>query len=429
MAADTPLTVRNLTCYQVFVRQHSEAGNFAGVLADLDRIAALNVDILYLMPIHPLGQLNRKGDVGSPYAIADYREIDPAYGTKDEFQTLILEAHRRGLRVMMDIVLNHTAPDHVYVKTHPEWYYHKADGSLGNRVGNWTDIIDFDYASPELWTELKDMLKGWALMGADGFRCDVASLVPLNFWKQIRAEIRKLNPDFLWLAESSHKEFISNLRQAGFNACSDGELMQAFDVNYDYEFDHEFREVLERKRPLSDWMNIMKLQEVIYPLNYCKLRSLENHDTQRLFSVVTDRDEVRNWTAASFFEKGMAFVYAGQEAWNTAAPSLFTRDPIDWSTLDEDYCSLIRSLIQIKHHPLITEAVEYHIHQLHPEALVMEYRHGERRLIGVFNVRSGQGEIDLSCKAETVINLIDGLPVTLHEGRLKLSPRPVIFEI
>ena len=142
MAKDTLKSLSHQVIYQVYPRNHSDAGTFAGVVADLDRIKDLGVDILYLLPIHPIGEAARKGMLGSPYSIKDYRAINPELGTIDDFKTLINEAHDRGLKVMMDLVMNHTSRDHAWIQTHPEYYYLNKDGKMGNKVGDWSDIQD-----------------------------------------------------------------------------------------------------------------------------------------------------------------------------------------------------------------------------------------------------------------------------------------------
>ena len=167
--------------YQIFVRNFSEEGTFKAVIPQLDRIKALGTDIVWLMPIHPIGKAQRKGSLGSPYAISDYRAVNPEFGTVDDLRELTGEVHKRGMRLIIDVVYNHTSPDSVLSREHPELFFHKPDGSFGNRVGDWTDIIDLDYSNKDLWKYQADSLKMWAEI-VDGFRCDVASLIPLVFW-------------------------------------------------------------------------------------------------------------------------------------------------------------------------------------------------------------------------------------------------------
>ena len=154
MAKDTNLNLRNKIIYQVFPRQHSNKSNFEGVVYDLDRIKSLGVDILYLLPIHPIGQKNKKGTLGCPYSIQNYRLINEDLGGVNEFVKLINEAHSRGLKVMIDVVYNHTSKDSYLLKKHPEWFYKNKQGEFANRVGDWWDVTDLDYSSKELWEEL-----------------------------------------------------------------------------------------------------------------------------------------------------------------------------------------------------------------------------------------------------------------------------------
>ena len=151
MATNTQKQLRNLTMYSIYVRNYSEEGTFEAVRRDLPRIRALGVDLLWFLPIHPIGRAGRKGTLGSPYAISDYRAVNPEYGTREDFVRLVDEAHRLGMRCLIDVVYNHTAPDSVLAREHPEWFYHRPDGTFGNRIGDWTDVIDLDYSHPALW--------------------------------------------------------------------------------------------------------------------------------------------------------------------------------------------------------------------------------------------------------------------------------------
>ena len=232
MALQTDKHYRNQVMYSVFVRNHSNEGTFAGVRRDLDRIQSLGVDIIWLMPIHPLGEVARKGTLGSPYAIRDYRAVNPEYGTLEDFVALVEDIHSRGMKCIIDVVYNHTSPDSRLAQEHPEWFYHKPDGSFGNRIGDWTDIIDLDYIHRELWVYHIETLKQWARI-VDGFRCDVAPLIPLEFWLEARRQVEKVRPGCIWLAESVEPEFVVENRARGMTALSDGEIFQAFDMAYD----------------------------------------------------------------------------------------------------------------------------------------------------------------------------------------------------
>ena len=175
----------NTIIYQVFVRNYSEDGSFESVRKDLKRIKDLGVDVIYLSPIHPISVLKRKGKVGSPYAIQDYFEIDKSNGSKEDFTNLINDVHKQGMKIIIDMVFNHTGRDNVLLKSHPEYYFYR-NGKLGNRVGDWSDIIDLDTSRDDTKEYLLSVLKYWRGLGVDGFRFDVASMIPLDFFQKAR---------------------------------------------------------------------------------------------------------------------------------------------------------------------------------------------------------------------------------------------------
>ena len=194
--------------YEIFPRDFSNEGNFNGITARLDELRDLGVNILWLMPIHPIGEKMRKGTIGSPYAVRDYYAINPAYGSEADLKRLVAEAHKRQLKVIIDIVANHTAWDSVLMQ-HPEFYKQDAAGKVIPPVPEWTDVAGLNYENPKLCVQMIDMLQHWIDPGTfdlDGFRCDVASMVPTSFWEQARAELTKLKPDLMMLAEASSVE-------------------------------------------------------------------------------------------------------------------------------------------------------------------------------------------------------------------------------
>ena len=246
MAKDTNLNLRSLNFYQVFLRQHTQEGTFLSLIKDLPRIKTLGMDFIYLLPIHPIGKIHRKGSVGSPYSISDYYAVNPEFGTEDDFKTLIEAAHKEGLKVMIDVVYNHTSHDAVLLSQHPEWYYRK-HGKLAGKVGDWWDITDLDFSHPGLWDYLINALKKWSNLGVDGFRCDVAPVVPSDFWLKARKEIARNRPDTIWLAESIHGEFNKHIRDMGFECMSDSETFEAFDICYDYDIHADFLNYVQGK--------------------------------------------------------------------------------------------------------------------------------------------------------------------------------------
>ena len=425
MAVDTKKSLRNQVMYSVFVRNYSDAGTFEAVRADLPRIKALGVDIIWLLPIHPLGEKARKGTLGSPYANRDYRGINPEYGTLAEFEQLTDAIHAAGMKVIIDVVYNHTSPDSVLAQTRPQWFCHKPDGSLGNRVGDWSDIVDLDYRHGELWDYQIETLKYWARY-VDGFRCDVAPMVPLAFWLRARREVAGVRPDCLWLAESVEPGFIRELRGRGVDALSDSELYQAFDVCYDYDVYGDWIRYLTGEITLGDCVEKLSAQETTYPDNYVKLRFLENHDRPRAAHILPDAAARRNHTAFLYFQRGVTLLYNGQEASCTHRPTLFDRDPVDWHA-GEDITPRLRRLAAIKCDPLIAEG-RYTLRAA-GDLLLAQYAGDGRRLLGLFsmNGRPGLARVDLPEAAYA--NLVDDTAVRVEEGLLQTRGEPIIVEV
>lgn len=426
MAVNTSKTNRNLVMYSVFVRNFSREGTFNRLREELGRIKALGVDIIWLMPIHPIGETARKGTVGSPYAIKDYRAVDPALGTIEDLKELVEEIHARGMRCIIDVVYNHTSPDSWLAQHHPEWFYHKADGSFGNRIGDWTDVIDLDYVNPDLWDYQIETLKMWAEI-VDGFRCDVAPLIPLEFWLRARREVEAVRPGCLWLSESTEPEFVAWNRGRGVPCLSDGEIFQAFDVSYEYDIFDCFKDYLKGKIPLSQYTAAINRQEAIYPDNYVKLRFLENHDRARAKLMIGDERSLRNWTAFLYFQKGMTLLYAGQEAEDEHRPSLFEKDVVNWQT-GKDLSPLMSRLYQIKKDPLFADS-EYHVTAMPGEILLATHRKGSRLLLGVFSLRGESALVEVNAPEGVYRNEIDGGSVEIFDGMLRSGGEPIIIEI
>lgn len=193
MAVNTDRKLQNQVIYSVYVRNHTPEGTFRAVIPDLDRIKSLGTDIIWFMPIHPIGLKGRKGSLGCPYANRDYRDVNPEYGSMADFMELVSARHARGMKCMIDVVYNHTSPDTVLYSEHPEFFYHGPDGKPGNKIGDWSDVIDLDYNNRALWDYQIASLKMWASL-VDGFRCDVASFVPVEFWQKAREEVSPRQP-------------------------------------------------------------------------------------------------------------------------------------------------------------------------------------------------------------------------------------------
>ena len=425
MAGNTSLSYRNQVIYSVFIRNFSEEGTFEGVRRSVRRIRALGTDIVWLMPIHPVGEKARKGSLGSPYAIRDYRAINPEFGTLEDFKRLVDEIHNQGMRCIIDVVYNHTSPDSWLAEHHPEWFYHKPDGSFGNRVGDWSDIIDLDYSHPELWTYQIETLKQWAEI-VDGFRCDVAPLVPLEFWRKAREAVEQVRPGCLWLAESVEPEFLASLREMEIPATSDEELYQVFDITYDYDIYGAYRDYLEGNGSLSAFTQAVMEQEEKYPDNYVKLRFLENHDRPRARQMIQDETALLNWTAFLYFQKGTALLYAGQEVECMKQPSLFDKDPVDWKG-GMNNMDLLYRLWEIKQDPLLADS-RYRAEALPGDGVLAVHEKDGQKCVGLFALGGEPFEGEVPVADGVYENLLDGDEVTVENGKLWCLCTPVMIK-
>jgi glycosidase len=425
MAEDTDKRLRNSVMYCIYVRQYSREGTFKKVMEDLGRIKELGTDYIWLMPIHPVGEENRKGTLGSPYAVRDYRSINPEFGTMEDFASLTGAIHDFGMKCVIDVVYNHVSPDSYIAKNHHEWLYRRPDGSFGSRIGDWTDVRDLDYSHAELRDYQIDTLKMWAKY-ADGFRCDVAPLVPLDFWLRARREVESVRPGYLWLAESVEPQFVAGTRARGIPCLSDGELYQAFDVCYEYDSYWAMMDYMAGKNT-RDYASAINRQESAYPENYVKLRFLENHDRERTAASAPNEAALRSRTAFMYFQKGLTLVYNGQEREAAGTPSLFEKDPVDWNT-GRDLAPLMRRLYEIKKDPIFAFG-EYRLKDCGAGVLAGEYTLDGRRLFGVFSTAGMPVRIPADIPNRNYVNLIDGKTISVRDGAFSVMGEPAIIEI
>jgi glycosidase len=334
-ARTSPPWLRDGVIYEIFPRDFSAAGNLNGVTAQLDRLKDLGVTVLWIMPIHPIGEKGRKGDFGSPYSIRDYYAVDPNYGTVDDFKTLVVGAHKRGLKVIMDLVANHTAWDSVMM-TNKDFYKQDVNGKIIPPVPEWTDVAGLNYANPRLREYMIAMLKYWIqTCDVDGFRCDVAYAVPTDFWEQARAELEKTKPDIMMLAEASKPELLTN----------------AFDIDYSWPLLSTLNDVLQRGAPASKLQATWQENLSQFPQDALHMRISDDHDEARAVA----RFGVHGALASSvlmFSLDGVPLLYNGMEvgdATESGDPALFDKLPIVWSPKERPPLRKIyHSLIQLR---------------------------------------------------------------------------------
>ena len=425
MAANTDISLRSAVIYSIYIRSHTPEGTFLSIIPDLDRIHALGTDIIWLMPIHPIGEKNKKGSLGCPYANRDYRSINPCYGTMEDFKTLVCAIRDRGMKCMIDVVYNHTSPDAVLVSEHPDFYFRKPDGNFGNKTADWTDVIDLDYRNRALWDYQIESLRMWAGI-VDGFRCDVASLIPVDFWLRAREAVTEINPGCIWLAETVHGSFNVFNRIQGYCAGTDSEMFSAFDMEYDYDIRDVFDRYIRGKAPLSLWLEALNLQETAYPDNYIKMRCLENHDQPRIASLVEDEKVLQNLTAMLFFLKGSTLLYAGQEYRNRHLPSLFEKEVF---LRDEarNQSSFLSRLAFVKKNVLSCRDYFTAVADDKTNTAILYRDDGKIKKLGVFSLSGKHNTINVNFKNGDYGNLITGETVTIQDGKLHTSGDPIII--
>ena len=423
MAKNTEISLRNKVIYSVYVRNHTNDGTFNAVAEDLDRIKSLGTDIIWFMPIHPIGVKNKKGSLGCPYANKDYRTTNPEYGTMDDFKSLVEKIHAKGMKCMIDVVYNHTSPDSNLSVEHPEFFYRKPDGNFGNKVGDWSDIIDLDYSNKELWQYQIDSL---VMKIVDGFRCDVASFVPVEFWKQAREAVAKVNPDCIWLAESVHSSFNVFSRKSGIYTASDYELFDAFDMEYDYDIREVFDKYLKGETSLSHYLDMFNYQEAIYPQNYDKMRCLENHDQPRICHYVKEKSDLENYTAFLYFLKGSTLIYAGQEFGCDETPSLFDKDVFPRNT-GIDLSNLFAKLDTIK--KTVLDDDDYFKADADDEndIAILERDNNKSKKVGIFSLKSKSADVKVDLPDGDYKNEISGETVTVSNGKVHCNGKAIII--
>lgn len=425
MAERTDKNLQKQVIYSVYIRNHTEEGTFASIEPDLDRIRDLGVDIIWLLPIHPIGVVGKKGSLGCPYANKDYRTTNPAYGTMQEFEHLVDAIHAKGMKCIIDVVYNHTSPDSTLSKEHPEFFYRRSDGNFGNKVGDWTDVIDLDYSNKQLWEYQIASLVQWAKI-VDGFRCDVASFVPVEFWKSAREAVSEVNPNCMWLAETVHPNFGILVRKSGFYSALDYEMYEAFDMEYEYDVREVFERYVKGEIQLSHYLDMVNMQEGIYPVNYNKMRYLENHDTKRICSYIKDENILLNYTAYLYFLKGTTLIYAGQEFENAHTPSLFEKDMVDYHT-GKDISSYLRTLYDIKKKQLDSDDCFQAFADDEHDIACLVRENASRKKVGIFSLKGKQAEVKVPLSDGEYTNQIDGQTVQVKDEKVLCNGKPMVL--
>lgn len=323
----------NANIYEVNTRQYTEEGTFEAFSEHLERLSELGIDILWFMPVTPIGEKNRKGTLGSYYSVKNYTEINPEFGNLDDFKEVVRKAHELGMRVIIDWVANHTAWDHEWTETNPEFYVLDEEGNFTAPNDDWTDVIQLDYNNPELWDAMIDEMKFWVEeANVDGFRCDVAYMVPTDFWNRATEELMELKKVFM-LAEADSPELHE----------------KAFHAGYGWHLHHLMNQIAKGEATVSDIDKyFFEDNQGNYPVGSYKIYFTSNHDENTWNGTAFERlgDGAEAFSVLSATVPGTILIYNGQEAGLDKRLDFFEKDLIDWSDLS--YQDFYKPLLNLK---------------------------------------------------------------------------------
>jgi glycosidase len=328
--------LENSVVYEMNVRQYTPEGTFAAAQQELPRLKELGIDILWLMPIHPIGVKERKGTLGSYYAIADYKAINPEFGTMEDFENFLAEAHKLGFRVILDCVANHTSPDAKWINECPaDWYMRDENG---NTVVNydWYDIAELNYDKREVWDAMADQMRFWMEKGVDGFRCDMACEIPLEFWQETISALRADYPGMYMLAEGEEPKLHS---LSGFNS------------SYAWELHHMLNAIARGEKNIPELLEYIQKDAERHPADAFRLMFTSNHDENSWAGTEFERmgDAAKLMAVLTFtLPNGQPLIYTGQEmGWNKRF-EFFEKDPVPaWEK--NEYFDFYKWLIDIRH--------------------------------------------------------------------------------
>ena len=321
--------------YEMNVRQYTQEGTFAAAQKELPRLKDLGVDVVWLMPIYPIGVKERKGTLGSYYAISDYCDVNPEFGKLEDFDAFLAEAHKNGLKVILDWVANHTSPDAKWINEKPlDWYLRD---SLGNTIVqyDWTDIAALNYDNEDMRHEMRESMRFWLDRGIDGFRCDMAFIVPSDFWKSTIDSLRNEYGHIYMLAEGEKPE----LHEAGF------------DASYSWELHHRLNAIAQGKSNADSLRNYLVRNVGEYGNDAFRLMFTSNHDENSWAGTEFERmgDAAELMAALTFtLPQGQPLIYTGQEVGFDHRFLFFEKDPItSWE--ENDYTAMYRELCRLRH--------------------------------------------------------------------------------
>ncbi len=397
----------NAVMYELNTRQFTEEGTFTAAAAHLPRLSDLGVDIIWFMPIHPIGVVDRKGELGSYYSIVDYKGVNPEFGTLGDFKAFVGDAHARGLRVIMDWVANHTARDALWIGTEG-WYVLGEDGEPVSPY-DWTDVAQLDFTNDAMRAEMVDAMTYWIReTDIDGYRCDFAGDVPTDFWAHAIARLKKVKPDLFMLAEAEKPEL---------------HTLGGFDASYAWELHHITNRIARGEYNADSLRSYLAREEKNHPESAIRLNFTSNHDENSWNGTEFERmgDAARLFAAMTYVMPGMPLIYNGQEVGFDRRLEFFKKDAIDWTDRG-GYTHFYRTLNAVKHRcPAIAagerggRVVELD-NSTDGQVFSFTRQSGDSRIVAVFNLSAEavETEIDFSGAEGAYINVLSDKSVILE---------------
>lgn len=331
--AHIPEWTKNAVIYEVNIRQYTPEGTFKAFETHLPRLKELGVDVLWLMPVHPISEKNRKGSLGSYYSVKDYKAVNPEFGTMDDFKALVNKAHEMGFKVIIDWVANHTGWDNQWIVDHKDWY---TQDSLGNVIPpnpDWSDIADLNFDSQPMRRAMIDAMDFWVReTNIDGFRCDVAWGVPQDFWEAATASLDSIKQVYMLAEDEDHP----------------GLLEKAFESNYAWKLHHIVNEVAQGKKTAADIQKYYTDSVSRYAKGSFPMQFITNHDENSWAGSEYERmgEAVKTLATLTFTIEGIPLIYSGQEAGLKKRLLFFEKDTINWSNLEMQ--KFYQSLVSLK---------------------------------------------------------------------------------
>ena len=314
--SSVPPQLQQANLYEVNLRQYSDKGDIAGFMEHLPRLASMGVDILWLMPIHPIGELNRKGSLGSYYSIKDFRGLNAEYGSMEDFAKLVELAHAHGMRVIIDWVANHAAWDNVWTTDHPDYFCRDEHGQFMSPY-DWSDVIQIDHRNEAEQAAMADAMEYWVTQfNIDGFRADLAHLTPLAFWKKARRQVDAVKSGLVWLAETEEPAY-----------------HEVFDISYAWKWMHKTADLVQHSLPVHELKTLLLQEWEGFPEQALKMYFTSNHDENSWNGTEYEKYGIYAKALAVFsfvYSRSVPLIYSGQELPNRKRLPFFEKDVIEW---------------------------------------------------------------------------------------------------